>query len=96
MVIYALIPTTTVLLLIFGTAFSFKMITKLSTLDQSHQAHVKISLFWSFISVLQFTNIIETVLQVTLTVLSEADFTGPNSSLINDSSLLSLKMNRDI
>ena len=72
------------------------MITKSSTLDQSHQAHVKISLFWSFISVLQFTNTIETVLQVTLTVFSEADFTGPDSSLINDSSLLSLKMNRDI
>ena len=65
---YALIPTATVLLLIVGVAFSFKLVMKLSNLDQGYQAHVKISLFWSFISVLHITNFIEVVIQLLLII----------------------------
>jgi hypothetical protein len=66
---YALIPTATVLLLIAGIPFSFKLVTKLSNLDQGYQPHVKISLLWSFISVLQFTNFIESVVQLLLIII---------------------------
>ena len=65
---YAVIPTVTVLLLIVGIAFSFKLVMKLSNLDQGYQAHVKISLFWSFISVIQITNFIEVVVQLLLAI----------------------------
>ena len=67
-IFYVLTPTVTVLLLLVGIAFSFKLVTKLSNLDQGHQAHVKISLFWSFISVLQFTNFIEIGVQLMLVI----------------------------
>ena len=65
---YALIPTATVLLLVVGIAFSFKLVTKLSNLNQGYQAHVKISLFWSFISVLHITNFIEVAIQLLLII----------------------------
>ena len=67
-IIYALVPIATVLLLVVGIAFSFKIVMKLSKLDQGHQAHVKISLFWSFVSVLQFTNFVEVSVQMMLLI----------------------------
>ena len=85
----------TVFLFIAAIAFSLKIITKLSTLDQSHQAHVKISLFWSIISVLQFTNLIELVIQVMmLTIFPSLSLMNTASeSDVNDSSLFySLKI----
>lgn len=93
--IYALIPTATVLLVIVGMAFSFKMISKLSTLDQGYQADVKIGLFWSFISVLLLTNFIEICIQLALMMVSVTTV-DQSISQVDDSSPLSLKTNRAI
>ena len=54
-----LIPIATVLFLIFGTAFSWRMVRKLSKLEESYETDVKISLFWSFVCVAGLISIID-------------------------------------
>jgi hypothetical protein len=57
-----LIPIATVLFLIFGTGFSWRMVRKLSKLEESYETDVKISLFWSIVCVIAFTNAVDIII----------------------------------
>ena len=57
-----LIPIATVLFLIVGTVFSWRMVQKLSTLEESYETDVKTSLFWSFVCVISFTNMVDIII----------------------------------
>ena len=56
-----LIPIATVLFLIVGTAFSWRMVRKLSKLEESYETDVKISLFWSFVRMITITNTLDII-----------------------------------
>lgn len=54
-----LIPIITILFLVFGMAVSWRLVRKLSKLEESYQTDVKISLYWSFVCVITFTNMFD-------------------------------------
>jgi hypothetical protein len=59
-----LVPIATVLFIIFGTGFSWRMVRKLSKLEESYETNVKISLFWSFVYVIAFTNLYDIMILI--------------------------------
>ena len=63
-----LIPIATVLFLIVGTAFSWRMVRKLSKLDESYETDVKISLFWSFVRMIAITNTLDIIVLLVLSL----------------------------
>ena len=54
-----LIPIATILFLVVGMASSWKLVRKLSRLEESYETDVKISLFWSFVCTILLTNMLD-------------------------------------
>ena len=58
------IPIATILFLVVGTVFSWKLMRKLSKLEESYETDVKISLYWSFVWVTILTNMLDILILI--------------------------------
>ena len=68
-----LIPLATILIVSVGIASSWKLVRRLSALDEGYETDVKISLFWSFAAVIIFTNSLDIGYSILLPILTSSE-----------------------